>query len=179
MPAGTLIDTPDTNGADGWSVPLDTTTAADGTGYQIKAVATDNEGATGENTGSEFAIDNSCPCDFCYDLEAGLNFVSIPKTLNGSNVAETVFSIDSYAGEFCLYYDAVTGSYDTNPLVKQCRGYWVYKNAATPICVSFDDTAAGSSQQLYVGWNMIGHIDTEEMPIYETGNRKIPSCSDR
>jgi len=144
----------------------DTKTVENGD-YKVKAVAEDDLAGTGAGEDeSDVSIDNG----FCLQLEAGLNFVSIPKTLDGSNVAATVFSIDSYAGEFCLYYNAAAGSYDTNPLVKPCRGYWVYKNAATPICVSFDDTAMAPSQQLYVGWNMIGHMDTEEMLIYEAGN---------
>ena len=165
MPAGTLIGT-DTNAAGGWSCPLDTTTAADGTGYQIKAVATDNEGATGDDTGGAFAIDNSCSCDFCLDLEAGLNFVSIPKTLVDSpKNATTVFDVDYYSGEFCLYYDASAGSFDLNADVKPCRGFLVYKNAAKSICVDFDDTAPAPSQQLYEGWNMIGHIKPVAMPI--------------
>jgi hypothetical protein len=165
MPAGTLIGT-DTNAAGGWSCPLDTTTAADGTGYRIKAVATDNEGATGHDTGGVFAIDNACPCDFCLDLEAGLNFVSIPKTLVDSpKNATTVFDVDYYTGEFCLYYDASAGSFDLNADVKPCRGFLVYKNAAKSICVDFDDIAPAPSQQLYEGWNMIGHIKPVAMPI--------------
>ena len=165
MPAGTLIGT-DTNAAGGWSCPLDTTTAADGTGYQIKAVATDNEGATGDDTGGVFEIDNSCPCDFCLDLEAGLNFVSIPKTLVDSpKNATTVFDVDYYTGEFCLYYDASAGSFDLDADVKPCRGFLVYKNSAKSVCVDFDDTAPAPSQQLYEGWNMIGHIKPVAMPI--------------
>ncbi|PXF60599.1 MAG: hypothetical protein C4B59_08755 [Candidatus Methanogaster sp.] len=164
MPAGTLINTPDTNGADGWSVSLDTTTAADGD-YQIKAVATDDGGATDDDTGGVFEIDNSCPCDFCYDLVAGLNFVSIPKTLDSPKDTTTVFDVDYYSGEFCLYYDASAGSFYLNADVKPCRGYLVYKNAAKTVCVDFDDAAPAPSQQLYEGWNMIGHIKTVAMPI--------------
>jgi hypothetical protein len=165
MPGDNLIGT-DTDSTGGWSVPLDTTTAADGTGYQIKAVATDDEGATDDDTGSVFAIDNSCPCDFCYDLEAGLNFVSIPKTLVDSpKNATTIFDVDYYSGEFCLYYDASAGSFDLDADVKPCRGYLVYKNTAKTVCVDFDNAAPAPSQQLYEGWNMIGHIKTVAMPI--------------
>ena len=107
-----------------------------------------------------------CACDFCYDLEAGLNFVSIPKTLVDSpKNATTVFDVDYYSGEFCLYYDASAGSFDLNADVKPCRGFLVYKNAAKTVCADFDDTAPAPSQQLYEGWNMIGHIKPVAMPI--------------
>jgi len=167
MPAETMIDTPDTNGADGWSASLDTTIAADGTGYQIKAVATDNEGATGENTGSAFEIDNSCPCDFCLDLDAGWNFVSVPNTLNGSNDANTVFNLT--LGETCLYYDCVDGWKSNSAVsVVPCQGYWVGKVASDRICLDFDPGTGAINppeQDLCQGWNMIGHIHTSTMPI--------------
>ena len=166
MPAGTLIGT-DTNAADGWSCPLDTTTAADGTGYQIKAVATDNEGATGENTGGVFEIDNSCPCDFCLDLDAGWNFVSVPNTLNGSNDANTVFNLT--LGETCLYYDCVDGWKSNSAVsVVPCQGYWVGKVASDQICLDFDPGTGAITppeQNLCQGWNMIGHIHTSTMPV--------------
>jgi len=168
MPAGTLIDTPDTNGADGWSVSFDTTTVDDGN-YQIKAVATDDGSATGENTGSAFAIDNSCPCDFCYDLDAGWNFVSVPKTLNGSNDANTVFNLT--LGETCLYYDCVDGWKSNSAVsVVPCQGYWVGKVASDRICLDFDPGTGAINppeQDLCQGWNMIGHIQTSPMSVGE------------
>ena len=166
MPAGTLIGT-DADSTGGWSVPLDTTTVADGTGYQIKAVATDNEGATGDDTGSVFAIDNSCQCDFCLDLEAGWNFVSVPNTLNGSNDANTVFNLT--LGETCLYYDCVDGWKSNSAVsVVPCQGYWVGKVASDQICLDFDPGTGAITppeQNLCQGWNMIGHIHTSTMPV--------------
>jgi hypothetical protein len=166
MPAGTLIGT-DADSTGGWSVPLDTTTVADGTGYQIKAVATDNEGATGDDTGSVFAIDNSCQCDFCLDLEAGWNFVSVPNTLNGSNDANTVFNLT--LGETCLYYDCVDGWKSNSAVsVVPCQGYWVGKVASDRICLDFAPGTGMSNppeQELCQGWNMIGHIHTSTMPV--------------
>ena len=166
MPAGTLIGT-DTNAAGGWSCPLDTTAAADGTGYQIKAVATDNEGATGDDTGGVFEIDNSCPCDFCLDLDAGWNFVSVPNTLNGSNDANTVFNLT--LGETCLYYDCVDGWKSNSAVsVVPCQGYWVGKVASDQICLDFDPGTGAITppeQNLCQGWNMIGHIHTSTMPV--------------
>jgi len=166
MPGNNPIGT-DTNSAGGWSVSLDTTTAADGTGYQIKAVATDNEGATGDDTGSAFAIDNSCPCDFCLDLDAGWNFVSVPNTLNGSNDANTVFNLT--LGETCLYYDCVDGWKSNSAVsVVPCQGYWVGKVASDQICLDFDPGTGAITppeQELCQGWNMIGHIHTSTMPV--------------
>jgi len=176
MPAETLIDT-DADSTGGWSVSLDTTAAADGTGYQIKAVATDNEGATGENTGSVFAIDNSCPCDFCLELEAGLNFVSIPKTLDDPKNATTLFEINPFIGEVCWYYDAATGTFDDNADVKPCRGYLVRKNASMTVCENFDDGAATPSQQLYIGWNMIGAVSMGTMLIHGADDTDFASVT--
>ena len=119
-----------------------------------------------------------CSCDFCYDLEAGLNFVSIPKTLVDSpKNATTVFDVDYYSGEFCLYYDASAGSFDLNADVKPCRGFLVYKNAAKTVCVDFDNAAPAPSQQLYVGWNMIGHVKTVAMPINDGTNADFVSIT--
>jgi hypothetical protein len=171
MPAASLIGT-DTNGADGWGVSLDTTAETDGA-HRIKAVATDNEGATGDNTGGEFTIDNACPCDFCLDLKEGWNFVSVPKRIDGTNDATTIFDLDP-ANETCEYYNASAGSW-MNPAdidVVPCQGYWVWKVSEKRVCIDFLSTGAITppTQQLKEGWNMIGHIDTSVMPIYEEGN---------
>ena len=171
MPADSLIGT-DTNGADGWGVSLDTTAETDGA-HRIKAVATDNESATGDNTGGEFTIDNACPCDFCLDLKEGWNFVSVPKRIDGTNDATTIFDLDP-ANETCEYYNASAGSW-MNPAdidVVPCQGYWVWKVSEKTVCIDFLSTGAITppTQQLKEGWNMIGHIDTSVMPIYEEGN---------
>ena len=110
-----------------------------------------------------------CPCDFCLDLESGLNFVSIPKTLDNPKNATTLFEIDPFIGEVCWYYDAATGTFDDNADIKPCRGYLVRKNAPMTICENFDDGAATPSQQLYKGWNMIGAVSMSTMPIHNSG----------
>ena len=173
MPAETLIGT-DTNDAGGWSVSLDTTTVDNGD-YQIKAVATDDEGATGENTGNEFAIDNG----FCLQLNAGWNLVSVPKTIDGTNDAKTIFEINPTT-ETCEYYDACAddwlalGDIDVMP----CRGYWVYKVNSVIICVDLETgTGIPPAQQLCEGWNMIGHIDTSVMPIDDGTNADFGSLT--
>ena len=141
----------------------DTRYHENGDSYMIKAVATDDLGAVGEDTSDGvFTIDNG----FCLHLEAGLNFVSIPKTIVDSpKNATTVFNVDYYSGEFCLYHNASAGSFDLDADVKPCRGFLVYKNEPMTVCVHFDDAAMAASQQLYEGWNTIGHIKTTEMPI--------------
>jgi hypothetical protein len=148
----------------------DTKEVENGDNYKVKAVAEDNLAGTGagEDESGVFTIDNG----FCLHLNAGWNLVSVPKTIDGTNDAQTVFDINP-ATETCEYYDACADDWlalgDID--VIQCRGYWVYKVDPVIICV---DLATGTglppSQELCVGWNMIGHIDTSEMPIYEEGN---------
>ncbi|MHC1575070.1 MAG: Ig-like domain-containing protein, partial [Candidatus Methanogasteraceae archaeon] len=158
----------DTDGTDGWGCSWDTTAVADDD-YTIRVTMYDAADQNGKSAIS-VSVDNLADPDYELDLDAGLNLVSIPKTINGTNDAETVFSLDPYAGEFCVYYNAFTEGYDVNPKVKQCRGYWVFKNAAETVGVSFDTDAGAASQQLYEGWNMVGHVSLEAVPIYEEGN---------
>ena len=164
MPAETLIGT-DADSTGGWSVPLDTTTVDNGN-YQIKAVATDDEGATAENTGSEFTIDNG----FCLTLDAGWNMVSIPKKINSSssNAAPDVFNL--VGGETCDYYNGCTVEWSSNwgVNVVPCRGYLVYKLAPETICVDLDTgNSVPPSQYLCAGWNLVGHIDTSDRSVEE------------
>ncbi|MEA1895528.1 MAG: hypothetical protein U9N36_10095, partial [Euryarchaeota archaeon] len=116
-------------------------------------------------TGANQVTVTECACDFCLDLEAGLNFVSIPKTLDDPKNATTLFGVDYYSGECCLYYDASVGSFDLDADVKPCRGFLVYKTTEKRVCVDFDDTASPPSQQLYEGWNTIGYPRTVALSI--------------
>ena len=163
--------------SDYFTCQWDTTTVADGTNYLIKAVATDDGGATDDDTSDAvLTVDNSCPCDFCLDLEAGWNLVSVPKRLDGAIDAETVFNITDPTTETCEYYDACDGDgrwLDLNEIdVVPCCGYWVYKVNAEMRCLNFTPTGQElpPSQQLCAGWNMIGHIDTSAMSIGDFGS---------
>ena len=176
IPDGSSIGT-DTNGADGWSVSIDTTTVTDGD-YQIKAVATDNDLDTGNNTGGVFTIDNSHLCDFFLELDAGWNLVSVPRMLDGQTNAATVFNLS--ATELCEYYDGCTGSWSTaNPSdmnVIPGRGYMVSKASAETRCLNFNDsgTAIPSNQQLCAGgWNMIGFPSLDSMSVADFGTTAI------
>ncbi|MCG7850089.1 MAG: hypothetical protein MIO93_13060, partial [ANME-2 cluster archaeon] len=112
---------------------------------------------------------NACLCDFCLDLEAGLNFVSIPKTIDASDISGiTIFDIDQFSGEQVQYFNPHDG-WDSNPDVLPCRGFQVLKNAPLTVCVDFV-TDSQPQQELYEGWNMIGHVHTEDMVVYEPGN---------
>ena len=160
----------DTDGTDGWSAEWDTLTdgvAAVPNGcYMLRATMVDMHGRTGSD---EINVELSNP-DFCIDLKAGKNLVSIPKAIIGPKHANDVFNLDPYAGEVCWYYRADLERYVANPIVKPCRGYWVFKNAPEMICVYFDDAAAAPTQSLREGWNMIGHIRTTAMPVYVEGS---------
>ena len=133
--------------------------------YKIKAVATDNGGATGEDT-SDVTIDNG----FCITLDAGWNMVSIPKTIDSSssNKAPDVFNL--VGGETCDSYNGCAQVWSSNwdVSVVPCRGYFVYKLAPATICMDLEiGNSAPPSQQLCAGWNLVGHIDTSERSVEE------------
>jgi len=102
----------------------------------------------------------ACPdADFVLHLKAGWNLVSIPKPITPTN-AVTLFNLSW--PETAYYYDASSGEWinDNNIMVKPCQAYWVYKTKDEDICIYYDrSTLLPPSQQLYIGWNMIGHID--------------------
>ena len=147
--------------------------------YKVQAPGQEDEccGITGEldDNSQTYAIGGEtqdvCTCPdlgYCLNLKAGWNFVSVPKKLNGTNDATTIFDIDP-ATETCEYYCASTGTWmnlvdiDVTP----CRGFWVYKTSPAPIYMDFKSTGpiVPPTQQLYTGWNMIGHIDMGYMSI--------------
>jgi hypothetical protein len=132
-----------------------------------------NPGATEVYNGIDDDCDGQidedcCPCDFCLDLKEGWNFVSVPKRIDGTNDATTIFNLDP-ANETCEYYNASAGSWmaPADISVVPCQGYWVWKVSAEMICIDFLSTGAITPpmQQLCEGWNMIGHIDTSVMLI--------------
>ena len=116
-------------------------------------------------------IDEGCSvCDFHIELDAGWNFVSVPKKIAGANDAVAVFNLDP-ATDTCEYYDASMGSCIEDPAnihVVPCRGYMVYKASPETICINWKESTGAApppAQQLYAGWNMIGHINMGDMPI--------------
>ena len=170
LPSGTIGY--GTEAAGVWSCNWDTTTVPDGGNYNIRATMTDAAAQTGIDEIAVY-VHNPCTCDFCLELDEGLNFVSVPKTIIGSpRDAVDVFNLSLISGEFCLYYDACAcpgdeWNYNYDVDVLQCQGYWVNKSKEEMICLDFDVTAGGREQDLCEGWNMIGHIDETGMPIYD------------
>jgi len=180
MPGNTLIGT-DVHSAttDTWNVSLNTIGLADGTGYQIKAIATDNGSATNESTGGAFEIDNSCACDFCLDLVSGWNFVSIPQYADADTTAVTFFNLS--VGETVCYYDCAADAWLSNGDIDTqdggilpCRGYWVYKLTDDRLCIDFcsgpggddcESATAPPENELCEGWNLIGHPYTDPLFI--------------
>ena len=161
---------------------FDCTVDADGDGYNAVPCGDDcddtnaavNPGATEVENGIDDNCDGQidegfCECDFCLDLYAGWNFISVPRTLNGSNDANTVFNLVS--GETCLYYDCVDGWKSNSAVsVVPCQGYWVGKVASDQICLDFDPGTGSNNppeQELCQGWNMVGHIHTNSMSVGE------------
>jgi len=168
-PSGVICN--DTDGTDGWSCDWDTTTVPDGN-YQIRATMGDTAGQTGTDQ-IMVHVYNPCACDYCLDLVAGWNFVSVPKVLDDSpRDSVDVFNLSLIDGEICLYYDCTSQGWDSNydVIVKQCQGYWVYKNTTETICLDFDTTASPNSETLCIGWNMIGHVALMDLPIYTAGS---------
>jgi len=98
-------------------------------------------------------------CDFYLKLEKGWNLVSIPKPIDEIN-ATKLFNLSE--GEAACYWDAGTHKWiiNGNITVKPCQGYWVYKNKSETICINYSKSIMlPPSQELYQGWNLIGHID--------------------
>ena len=124
---------------------------------------------------TNLVIDDTCPCDFCLELQPGYNYVSIPKTIieSESNAASDVFKLTG--NEVCFYYDVTTewNNYyiDWNPSIVPCRGYIVWKDSANTdysVCVNFSEMQGPSDMptlQLYNGWNLIGHVEISQMPV--------------
>ena len=116
----------------------------------------------------------ACTCDFCIDLDAGWNLVSVPRMLDGQTDAVTVFNLG--ATELCEYYDGCAGRWSTAaPSAMQVipgRGYMVSKANAETLCLNFDDsgTAIPLSQQLCANdWNMIGFPSLDSMSVADFG----------
>ncbi len=113
-----------------------------------------------------------CPCDFCFELEPGWNMVSIPKTIEGSNTATHVFKLGN--GEVCLRYDPTVtpnlNPWEQFPNIIPCEGYMVYKQSDSTdysVCVNFvnQGNSVPPEQQLYNGWNLIGHPDVTSTSV--------------
>ncbi|MHC1565866.1 MAG: PKD domain-containing protein, partial [Candidatus Syntropharchaeales archaeon] len=130
--------------------------------YNVTLTITDNDGLTNTTT-RNVTVDDG----FCLFLEAGWNLVSVPKPILPVD-AVTLFNLS--LGESAHYYDAATDSWinDGAIIVHPCQGYWVYKVAPEMICVHYDTTTlVPPVQELYVGWNMIGHITDEGWTVEE------------
>ncbi|MCG7850317.1 MAG: hypothetical protein MIO93_14250, partial [ANME-2 cluster archaeon] len=117
--------------------------------------------------------EDTCTCDFCFDLEEGWNMVSIPKTidtLQQSNIANDLFDLAN--DEVCLYYNASPDCpdmdrWEQNPEIVPCQGYFVFKNDPYQVCAHFlvEGTGSPPTQEIFVGWNLIGHVDIVPRPV--------------
>ena len=121
---------------------------------------------------TNLVIDDTCPCDFCFELEPGWNMVSIPKAIEGSNTATHVFKLGN--GEVCLRYDPTVtpnlNPWEQFPNIIPCEGYMVYKQSDSTdysVCVNFvnEGNSVPPELPLYKGWNLIGHPDVTSTSV--------------
>jgi PKD repeat protein len=140
--------------------------------YTVSLNATN---AGGSNTTTKPAYIHVFPNDGNYTLvlNAGWNFVSVPRTLRLTNNTGQIFrNIDS-DGHSVWLYNASTTKWTAMTAATKIRvldGIWIYSRTATAIPLYFenDPLQTPPTKMCYPGWNAIGFSDTTPVPSHDS-----------
>ncbi len=97
-------------------------------------------------------------------LEAGWNFVSVPKRLaSGYSMAQQVFGSVDTDGHSIFIYDGTDGwtAMSSDNVVSPLEGIWIYSASEVELHPAFDTNPrqVPPTKQLAAGWNAIGFSD--------------------
>ena len=97
-------------------------------------------------------------------LEAGWNFISVPKRLaSGYSTAQQVFGSVNTDGHSIFTYDGTNGwtAMSSDNVVSPLEGIWIYSAAQVELQPAFDTDPiqVPPTKQLSAGWNAIGFSD--------------------
>ncbi len=97
-------------------------------------------------------------------LEAGWNFISVPKRLaSGYSTAQQVFGSVNTDGHSIFTYDGTDGwaAMSSDNVVSPLEGIWIYSAAQVELQPAFDTNPiqVPPTKQLSAGWNAIGFSD--------------------
>jgi len=106
--------------------------------------------------------------EFCIDLKAGWNMVSIPVIPDNSSVQELFSSIPTLNTMPVKTW--VSPLFVTVDEIEPQKGYWVFTPTATTICVG-EKPITDTTLNLKAGWNMVGTVCLENMTIAAIPNQ--------
>ena len=129
------------------------------------ATVTANLGNWGQDTEpmtfTEVAFDDNIT------LNNGWNLISVPKTLNGSTDAWTVFNLT--VDDSVQYYDGSSWTTALDQAIEPCKGYWIRNDGTAKTVTLTYKTITGAaippSIDLPAGWSMIGHTSTTPIAV--------------
>jgi len=110
--------------------------------------------------------------EFCIDLKAGWNMVSIPVIPDDSSIQAMFGSIPTLATMPVKTW--VSPLFVTVEEIEPKKGYWVFTPTATTICVA-GKPITNTTLNLKAGWNLISTAGLENMTIAEIPNQ-VPMC---
>jgi hypothetical protein len=110
--------------------------------------------------------------EYCIDLKAGWNMVSIPVIPDNNSVQAIFGSIQTlYTMPVKTW---VSPLFVTVEEIEPQKGYWIFTPAATTICVT-GKPITNTTLNLKPGWNMVGTVGVENLSVSGIPNQ-VPQC---